>query len=139
MLTKQAWFLVWDRKHEDEIKAFLPSATILADEKRCWRAGLSLYFGLGFLGGFIKDMIYALPYKMYGRTFFKPNMAKRIAKRKAKSLAYLPQNEEESKAAVKAGFDYILTDLPPYKPRRNFSSDGRRGGFDNEEVGAPTL
>ena len=32
-LTKQAWFLVWDREHEKLIREFLPEAQILADEK----------------------------------------------------------------------------------------------------------
>ena len=139
-LTSQSWFLVWDRSHEKMIREFLPHATILADHKRCWRAGLSIYFGLSFLGGFIKGMIYALPAKTWKKDFFKKSTVKKIHGHKAKALAYLPKDEKETNNAIKAGFDYILTDHPPIRPRRVFSrpsfSENRRGpdnrrGHDN--------
>ena len=70
LLTNQAWFLCWDKEHEKKLLEFLPNARILANEKMCWRAGLSLYTGLGFLGGIQKGVIYSLIPKFGGRSFF---------------------------------------------------------------------
>jgi len=141
LLTSQAWFLFWDPAHEKLLQEFLPSANILANEKQCWRAGLSLYAGMSFLGGFKKGGTYTLPPTTFKKNFFTKKIVDKIHKYKAKALAFLPKTEEETEQAIKAGFDYIITDHPPVRPRRVFSpsrppfSDNRRGGprsFDNK-------
>lgn len=128
LLTKQAWFLFWDRAHEAQLKKFLPDAKVLADEKMCWRAGISLYFGLPFLGGIKKGKIYSVIPKFAGRTLFKKKIVAKLQKYGAKALAYLPANEKEMEQAVAAGFDYVLTELPPIRPRRIFTPSHRSGG-----------
>lgn len=123
LLTRQAMFLFWDKAHEKLLLDFLPNATILADAKRCWRAGLSLYVGMSFLGGFKKGMTYSLIPKLGGKNFFTKKIVDKIHARGAKALAYLPETEKLTKEAVEAGFDYILTEDPPL--RRTWSSGTR--------------
>ena len=129
LLTRQAWFLCWDKAHEDMILEFLPNATILVDEKSCWRAGLSLFFGLPFLGGFKKGKIYTLIPKLWGKELFKKKIVEKIHKRGAKALAYLPASEKDLQAAVDAGFDYIITEEQPLR-RKFFPSDNRNQSSD---------
>lgn len=117
LLTNQAWFLLWNKSHEQMILDFLPNAVILASEQKCWRSGISLYLGLSFLGGFKKNTTYSLPAKLWHRNLFTKKIVQKIHNYKAKALAFLPETEEETNQAIKAGFDYILTELPPIKRR----------------------
>lgn len=129
ILTKQAWFLFWDRSHEAQLREFLPQAQVLADKKMCWRAGISLYLGLPFLGGFKKNKIYSLIPKFGGRLLFKKKVVSKIQKYGAKALAYLPSTEEEMQKSVEAGFDFVLTELAPIRRRHLFTSSSQGERF----------
>lgn len=108
--TERAFFLFWDKQQRKRLADFLPSARIFATEAECWRAGLSVLFGLPFLAGISAKSWYGLPYKLGPFVLFRKSMAEPFHSREAKVIAYLPSTPEQAKQACEAGFDMVLTD-----------------------------
>jgi len=108
-IALQAKFLVWNRKQEQLVLKFFPNAAFYAGEKECWRAGLAVMVGLPFLGGIDPKKTYSLKPKLRNLSLFRRTYVERYRRRRAKVLAYLPETESETRAAMEAGFDEILT------------------------------
>ena len=114
-LNEQARFLCWGRKAEKFLHQLLPRVKTLARETECYRAGLSVFAQLPWVGGIQSGRIYALPRFFAGRDLFTLCVADAYHKRGAKLLAYLPNGEADTKAALAAGFDEVLTNFLPLK------------------------
>ena len=108
-LCRQAKFLTWRPGHETLLKAHFPLADCYARRVECWRAGLSVLFGLPVFGAIKPGRTYAVsPY--FGKIpLFKTAVVRHFHQRNAKTIAFLPETDFLAQKAVKAGFDEILT------------------------------
>ncbi len=113
MIMAQTHFLTWDAAHEAYLKKDFPKAICYARASECWRAGLCLLVGLPWLGGIKAGRTYSLPPKLRSIDLYKPWIVRVFHRRQAKVLAFLPKTALEVEAAASAGFDEILSDLPP--------------------------
>jgi glycerophosphoryl diester phosphodiesterase len=116
-LNEQARFLCWSAKAERYLRQLFPQAITLAREPECYRAGLAVFSRMSFLGGIKSGRTYAIPRYFAGRDLFTRLFAEAYHKRGARLIAYLPSQEEDAKAAMEAGFDEILTNHLPLRPR----------------------
>lgn len=107
-----SYFLFWDASHENLLKKDLPQARIFAREKECWRAGMSILFGIPQLGGIRKGRWYAIPPRVGPISLFRRRLIDIYHRYEAKTIAYLPKTPFEAKQALKIGCDLILTDYP---------------------------
>ncbi len=114
-ISDQARFLLWNRKDEVLAKQLFPSVNTLARQDECYQAGLSVLLGLGALGRIQSGRTYSLPRYFMRKDLFTSSFVEAYHKRGAKLIAYLPECEQDSKAAAEAGFDEILTNGLPLK------------------------
>jgi glycerophosphoryl diester phosphodiesterase len=112
-LNEQARFLCWSAKAERFLGQLFPKAQTLARESECYRAGLAVFSNVAFLGGIRSGRTYSIPRYFAGRDLFTRLFAEAYHKRGARLLAYLPNRDEDARAAVDAGFDEILTNHLP--------------------------
>lgn len=108
-------FLFWDAKHEQKLLQQWPKAICFAREQECRKAGWEALTGLPFIKGIQKNRIYSLPPNFKGMPLFTQRIVKAFHRRGAKILAFLPNDTKHQKKAITAGFDFILSDLPPVK------------------------
>ncbi len=108
-LFRQAKFLTWQSGHESLLKSFFPDAECYARKTECWRAGLSVVFGLPVLGSIKPGRTYALPPSFGGISLYNKSIVRHFHKQHAKTIAFLPGTDFLAKKAVRAGFDEILT------------------------------
>jgi glycerophosphoryl diester phosphodiesterase len=108
-LVERATFLAWTPAHEAAIARCFPGARFYAQEPECRRAGTAalLTFGLG--GDIRADRTYALTARFRGLSLFRPSIVARYHRRGARVIAFLPETDDEARAAIAAGFDEILT------------------------------
>lgn len=111
-LMAQAKFLLWDRAQEQLLQELFPRAVCYPQERDCWRAGLAVIAGAPALGGIEKGRTYALPPRLGPLFTYTEKFVARYRKAGAKLLAFLPETEAETKAALDLGFDEILTNGP---------------------------
>jgi glycerophosphoryl diester phosphodiesterase len=112
-LYEQARFLCWSSKAERYLRQLLPHAKSLARETECYRAGLTVLLKLPCLGGIQPNRTYAIPRYFAGRDLFTEGFARPYHQRGARLLAYLPAQDDDTKAAIRAGFDEVLTNYLP--------------------------
>lgn len=112
-IVKHSHFLFWNTKQKRMLLEYLPNASIFPGEVECWQAGLSVLSGLTIFGKIKPEHYYSVPPKLCGMNLFKKSIVDAFHRKHAKTIAYLPKNEQESHLAVAAGFDYILTDYRP--------------------------
>ncbi len=108
-LCRQAKFLTWTAGHEKLLKSFFPNADCYARRIECWRAGISVIFGLPALGSIKPGRTYALPPNFANFPLFKKSIVDYFHQRNARTIAFLPDTDFLAHAAVRAGFDEILT------------------------------
>lgn len=109
----QARFLFWTARDRYLGRKLFPKLPHLASQNECYRAGLAVLGKLSLLGGIQKGKTYSLPRFFAGVDLYRPEVAKAYQRRGARILAYLPANDSDALAAVKAGFDEILTNHRP--------------------------
>ncbi len=112
-IVDQARFLLWSKKDEILAKQLFPEVQTLARQGECYQAGLSVLVGLGALGRIQANRAYSLPRYFMGKDLFTSRFVEAYHKRGAKLIAYLPDTENDTKAAIAAGFDEILTNGLP--------------------------
>ncbi|MDX1587475.1 MAG: glycerophosphodiester phosphodiesterase family protein [Oleiphilaceae bacterium] len=112
-LTRNARFLLWDPRQRQLLLRYFPSAHILADEKQCRRAGLSILMGLPGLARIRPEMTYALPPRFMGRDLFNNRILRHYHRKGARFLAYLPERREDIERAVESGADEVLINGRP--------------------------
>jgi len=106
-------FLAWDLALENDLRKRYSSARFYARLEECKRAGIAHLLHLGFLSGVKPSKIYSLASRFKGVPLFRSELVNRYHHQGARVLAFLPETQEEAKAALKAGFDQILSDHPP--------------------------
>lgn len=111
-LTKQAKFLTWRASHEQLLTTLLPGAKCYARKYECWRAALAVMAGLPIPGSIKPDRTYALVSHLGGIPLFRRPVVEYFHKRGARTVAFLPETEQDTNSAIDAGFDEILTDGP---------------------------
>ncbi len=108
-VRKNVKFLVWKREHEERIQTSIPEAHFYALFTDCRKAALSRLFHLPFWKKIDDQKTYGVPPRFLGINLFQKKYVEAFHDRGAEILAYLPETEAESQAAVAAGFDEILT------------------------------
>src|SRR5690606_38569573 len=108
-MEAQARFLLWNGGHERRLRAMLPGARFYARKPECWRAGLAVIAGVPSWGGIQPGRVYAVPPRLGRLDLFRAHYVERFHRCGAQVIAFLPSSEAETRAAMQAGFDEILT------------------------------
>ncbi len=112
-LNSQARLLLWTSRARRLAKQLFPRMPTLADKHACWRAGLSVLLKVPKLGAIQAGRTYTLPRLFLGHDLFTPAIVESYHRRGARLLAYLPETDDDTIAALRAGFDEILTNHRP--------------------------
>jgi glycerophosphoryl diester phosphodiesterase len=109
-LVQRAMFLAWHPTHEQAVAAAFPGARFYAQEPECRRAGAAVLFSRGIGGGIRAARTYALSARFHGLSLFRRPVIDRYHARGARVVAFLPESDDDARAAVEAGVDEVLTD-----------------------------
>lgn len=109
LLTTNGRFLVWRASHEKLIRDLFPGAVFYARRIQCWRAGLAVIMGVPSLGAIRSNRTYALPPYLGSIWLFRKSFVRCFHRRRARTIAFLPETVHDTRAAIEAGFDEILT------------------------------
>jgi glycerophosphoryl diester phosphodiesterase len=112
-LQTQAQFLFWRKDQEAYAQRKLGSIRCYARQDECMRFGLASLFGLQSVFRPVSAKIYSLPARFRGFRLFRPWLVRRMHAAGVRVLAYLPETTAETRAAIDAGVDQILTNLIP--------------------------
>jgi len=112
-LLNQVRFLLWQKDHARLLRKYFPTATTLASEFECRRAGFAVLYGMPWLSGIQRNRCYAVPARIWGQELFAHSFFSAYHKRGARVMAYLPESEEDARKALKAGVDEIITNGKP--------------------------
>jgi glycerophosphoryl diester phosphodiesterase len=112
-ISTHVTFLCWSDAVEELIRGRYPNARIYARFEECQRAGFAHLLRLGFLSGVQPHKIYSLPPRVAGINLFAPTLVKQYHEQGVRVLAFLPRSSKEANAAIRSGFDQILSDHPP--------------------------
>jgi glycerophosphoryl diester phosphodiesterase len=108
-LQQRAAFLVWHPRDRQMVVRHFPGAAIYAGKRECIRAGLAAMLGLPAGGGIRPGRTYGLPPRIGGISLFREPIVRYYRRRRARLLAFLPENEADAREALRLGFDEILT------------------------------
>jgi glycerophosphoryl diester phosphodiesterase len=114
-ISSHVTFLCWSEEVESLVRGRYPKAKIYARFDECQRAGFAHLLRLGFLSGVQPHKIYSLPPRVAGINLFAPTLVKQYHEQGVRVLAFLPRSSKEANAAVRSGFDQILSDHPPLR------------------------
>lgn len=112
-LIRNARFLLWHAGQRRLLERLFPGAHILADERECRRAGLSILCGLPGLARIRPECTYSLPPRFFGRNLFSRKILQHYHRQGARFLAYLPERREDMERAVESGADELLINGRP--------------------------
>ncbi|MDQ2076332.1 glycerophosphodiester phosphodiesterase family protein [Marinimicrobium sp. ABcell2] len=110
--SQRVRFLFWDKSHQDYLLRYQPAARCMARVEQCRRAGIACALGMPSLAGIEPGVSYSLPPRIGGINLMQPSILSRYRRHGANVLAYLPATEADTRLALKAGVDEILTDGP---------------------------
>ncbi|MBC7533053.1 MAG: hypothetical protein H7318_15885 [Oligoflexus sp.] len=102
-------FLLWSKASGLQALRLFPQVMRLAQERECYRAGLAVVARVPQLSGIQAGKTYSIPPSFAGFNLFTKATLKAYHSRKARLLAYLPEDDDASKKAYFLGFDEILT------------------------------
>ncbi len=102
-------FLLWDSAQQAFLLEQQPGAICMARVTECRQAGFSCLLGLPGLSGIRPGVTYALPPRLGRINLMRPAILKRYWRRGGRVLAYLPRNDDDTRLALQAGADEILT------------------------------
>jgi len=108
-LIENCRFLLWSKASDLKAAKLFPEVLRLAQEGECYRAGLAVMARLPQLSGIQAGKTYSIPPSFAGVNLFTKSTLKAYHARKARLLAYLPEEDEAVKKAYFLGFDEILT------------------------------
>lgn len=108
-LIRQTKFLAWRPDHERLVRRLFPGARFYARKPECRLAGMAAFFGLPWLGRIRPGRTYALPPAFGSHSLYTRDIIDRYHRKNAAVVAFLPETEDETRAAVAAGADEILT------------------------------
>jgi glycerophosphoryl diester phosphodiesterase len=110
-LTEDLRFLFWRQSHVTLATALQNPIRRYATKRECIRAGLAVAAGLPAWGMINDQLIYSLTPRFGGISLFTSKIVSSFHSRGARVLAFLPATDEDVKAAIRAGFDEILSDF----------------------------
>jgi glycerophosphoryl diester phosphodiesterase len=102
-------FVFWRRAQEMLLRDLFPKAHFYARERECWRAGLSVIARAPQLGGITQGRCYALPARLGPAALYRAETVRAYQSRGASVVAFLPETEADTRAALASGADEILT------------------------------
>ena len=94
------------RGYADLVEAVLSTLS----EEAPGRAGAAVLFSRGIGGGIRAARTYALTARFHGLSLFRRPVIDRYHARGARVVAFLPETDDDARAAVEAGVDEVLTD-----------------------------
>ncbi len=109
-LEEKSQFVIWNKDQEKLLHTLIPGIKCYASQNECRRAGLSVLYKMPFLGGIKPNRTYALPSRYLFKSLYHKSFVEIYHRREASLLAYLPETDDDARAAIDAGFDEILTD-----------------------------
>lgn len=102
-------FLFWNKQHQQRLLDQRPNAVCMARLGECRRAGLACLTGLTPTAGVNPGKTYALPPRFRGINMMRSKYIQRYRAHGGRVLAYLPETDEDTRRALDAGTDEILT------------------------------
>lgn len=102
-------FLFWHPDHQAYLRQYQPEAQCMARVEQCRRAGVASLLGLPGLGSIEAGVSYSLPARIAGMKLLSPAVVDRYRRAGGRVLAYLPESEADTRLALSAGVDEILT------------------------------
>lgn len=108
-LFRRTKFLFWDRSTQEIWQRHWPEIRCYGREAECYRAALCTRFGFKRLAGIRPGMTYALVDVWHGVRLMLPSLVEAYHQAGAQVCAYLPDTEQEARAALVAGVDEIIT------------------------------
>lgn len=106
-------FLFWDSAHQSYLQQRQPAAQCMARLSECRRAAFACLLGVPAAAGIRPGVSYALPPRWKGMNLMHPSIVQRYRSKGGRVLAYLPGNEVDTRRALEAGVDEILTNGLP--------------------------
>ncbi len=110
LLEENAILLCEREKHERRLRALFPAAEFLARKSQCYSVGIAMLLGAAPLLTLPCGKTYSVSAHLCGLPLFRRAVFARYHRKKARVLAYLPVNDAETRQAIAAGADMILTD-----------------------------
>lgn len=109
-------FVTWSAAHERLLRTAFPEAVCYPGRGACYRAGLACLAGLPALAGLEAGRVYSLPPAFCGLPLYRKTLFQCYHRRGAKVLAYLPENDADTRRAIAAGCVEVLTNHVPLPP-----------------------
>lgn len=106
-------FLFWRKDQQNYLLRHRPEAVCMARIEQCRRVGLVCLLGLPAGSVIEPGASYALPPRVKGVNLMRPGILSRYWRHHARVLAYLPETVGDTREALKAGADEILTNGAP--------------------------
>ena len=103
-------FLCERQRHERQLQALFPAAEFFARKSQCYLVGIAMLLGVAPLLTLPRGKTYAVSAHLCGKLLFHPAVFSRYHDKGARVVAYLPANDTETRQAVAAGADMIITD-----------------------------
>ncbi len=107
---ERAKFVTWDANQEELLHSLIPGVACYASHKECRRTGLAALLKMSVFGSIKPGRTYSLPARFHSMPLYRRSIAEAYHRRRASLLAYLPETDDDARAAKEAGFDEILTD-----------------------------
>lgn len=112
-LSRQVRYLFWQPKHQKILCDARSEVVCMARLGQCRRAAAACLSGTDFLAGIKPGITYAVPPRFRMFNLMQPRVLRGYRKRSGRVLAYLPETENDTRAALQAGVDEILTNATP--------------------------
>lgn len=112
-LSQQVRYLFWQANHQKILCRERPEVLCMARLWECRRAALACLSGTGFLAGVRSGVTYAVPPRFHTVNLMQPRIVQGYRERAGRVLAYLPDTATETREALRAGVDEILTNAAP--------------------------
>ena len=112
-LSQRVRYLFWHSSHQKALRHDRPEITCMARLWQCRRAALACLSGTGVLAGITPGITYAVPPRFRTINLMQPRVLQGYRKRAGRVLAYLPETEAETREALRARVDEILTNATP--------------------------
>ena len=109
-IARNSVFLFDKWIHERKLRKLLPTARFFSRKVECWVVGLAILLYLPIPRPFIYGKTFGVPPSFMGISLFKQKLVKRYHRYGAKVIAFIPKTTAETKKALEAGVDMVLTD-----------------------------
>ena len=109
-LSKARFFYVSGSDTNGNCVLFFPPLNFLLASRSAYLVGVAMLLGVAPLLTLPRGKTYAVSAHLCGKLLFHPAVFSRYHDKGARVVAYLPANDTETRQAVAAGADMIITD-----------------------------